>query len=105
MKIKYSSNNSGGKWWLSDKDWFALRDGGWDVKWVVDDAHRQLTDGRWLGALAKEALTGADVSDEGCNCCGPPHCFSWEGEFGVEGESCLTYMFKKVPRSLREACE
>lgn len=74
---------------------------------------------RYLGALAhyafkhfdsiKEALqefekiTGQDVSEEGCNCCGPPHCFSWEGDC-CSGEECLQYLFDNVPSSLRDAC-
>ncbi len=27
-KIEYSSNNSGGDWWLKDEDWFALEKAG-----------------------------------------------------------------------------
>ncbi len=33
MKVEYSSNNSGGHWWLSDKDWINLESNGWDVIW------------------------------------------------------------------------
>lgn len=33
MKITYSSNNSGGSWWLTDKDWKALDKAGWHVIW------------------------------------------------------------------------
>lgn len=33
MKIEYSSNNSGGRWWLKDEDWKALEDAGWEVIW------------------------------------------------------------------------
>ena len=29
MRIKYSSNNSGGSWWLSTKDWQKLQEAGW----------------------------------------------------------------------------
>jgi len=63
-----------------------------------------------------ETITGQDVSDEGCNCCGAPHEFSWgpaiddslpkESEYGsARGEECLKYMFESVPGSLREATE
>ena len=24
MRVEYSSNNSGGEWWLADEDWLAL---------------------------------------------------------------------------------
>lgn len=89
----YTSNNSGGDWWLSDEDWFALEAAGWDVKWIAGDEFYQRygdTD-RWLGALAKEAtrdlpeamaiaewehVTGKRADDEGCPCCGAPHYFS-----------------------------
>lgn len=33
MNIRYSSNNSGGNWWLSDANWKALEDAGWYVQW------------------------------------------------------------------------
>ena len=33
MKVTYSSNNSGGSWWLRDKDWLALEAAGWTVEW------------------------------------------------------------------------
>lgn len=31
--VEYDSNNSGGRWWLTDKDWFALEHAGWKVAW------------------------------------------------------------------------
>jgi len=81
---------------------------------------------RFLGALAVEAtkkfntiqdalqefeaVTGEDTSAEGCNCCGPPHSFSWKGEKGSDfcsGESCLPYLYpdKEIPGSIRECLE
>ena len=33
MKVEYSSNNSGGRWWLSDENWKDLEKAGWWVKW------------------------------------------------------------------------
>lgn len=87
MKIKYNSNNSGGRWWLKDDDWRALEAAGWTVNWCKDDPRRAYGGGldadgvRWLGALAKNAekdfetpaeamqefalVTGQNVSDEG----------------------------------------
>lgn len=83
MLVTYSSNNSGGNWWLSDDDWRALEAAGWSVKWRPE---------RWFGALATEAtreaasvwaaqeewrdIVGQDPDDEGCRCCGAPHWFS-----------------------------
>src|SRR3990167_9656972 len=96
IKVEYSSNNSGGSWWLSDEDWYKLEAAGWRVKWYKDEPEgimRRAGDERWLGALARgaekefetpadafrefEAVTGQSASDEGCNCCGAPHSFSW----------------------------
>lgn len=33
MKVKYEATNSGGDWWLKDKDWKALEGAGWHVEW------------------------------------------------------------------------
>lgn len=138
--IEYSSNNSGGSWWLKDKDWLALKKAGWKVVMADENfiyennKHKLGKNGlplttrkstgafssinfskkdengipRWLGAMAKyafkrfdsvkeallefERITGADVMDEGCNCCGAPHTFSWEGGYCF-GESCGQYLY------------
>jgi hypothetical protein len=92
--VHYNSNNSGGRWWVNNKGWKKLQKAGW----VWDNLYRPGEDGTWLGAVATgaskdfeaentldamrqaiaefEAITGANVADEGCNCCGPPHSFS-----------------------------
>lgn len=83
MKITYSSNNSGGGWWLSTEDWLNLEKAGWLVDWRPE--------GEWLGAKATSAsieantmenaiglwerVTGQDSNDPGCSCCGQPHNF------------------------------
>lgn len=147
--VKYDSNNSGGSWWLSDKDWKNLEKAGWFVVWAtyefdwkngnyqydknglpkIKKSKSPFVDkkGRYLGALAKyafkrfdgisealqefETITGQNVSDEGCNCCGAPHSFSWKSNDGeheyCSGEDCLKYLFpdKVIPTSLREAIE
>lgn len=94
----YSTNNSGGDWWLDDNDWLALEAAGWNVAWVKDeDPAAQFSrnsggSGRWLGALATEAsregltmrqaiaeweaVTGERSNAMGCSCCGVPHSFS-----------------------------
>jgi hypothetical protein len=100
-KIEYSSNNSGGSWWLSDEDWKALEAAGWDVEWVADEEEDRLIsvkNDRWLGALATRAsketsdpqeavreferITGQNAGDIGCTCCGPPHDFTFEDDEG-----------------------
>lgn len=94
--VEYSSNNSGGYWWLTDEDWRKLEAAGWEVDWYGESTSnfvvRSLTsEGRFLGALASSArrqalslemaiaewqyITGQDPADEGCNCCGSPHSF------------------------------
>ena len=95
MKIKYSSNNSGGSWWLTDQNWFDLEKAGWTVDWVKDQKDAAFSKGdRFLSALATSAtreglsmdeaidewtrITGCDSTDEGCPCCGQPHYFSSE---------------------------
>ena len=109
--VEYSSNNSGGSWWLTDEDWQALEKAGWNVHWYKDSKEvycRPDTNGRWLGALAANAsiqvktydmadafrqaveswrtATGANPGDEGCTCCGAPHSFMGKtGEHGEEG--------------------
>ena len=93
MKIEYSSNNSGGYWWLDDQNWKDLESAGWKVDWKKDQPDKSglSTDGRWLGALATNAtregltkdeaiaeferITGCNSDDAGCPCCGAPHNF------------------------------
>lgn len=88
--VEYSSNNSGGNWWLADSDWKNLEKAGWEVDWKKES---------WLGALATSAIrrglslkeavrewasvTGQDPADEGCNCCGQPHNFV---EYDADGK-------------------
>jgi hypothetical protein len=89
---RYTSNNSGGHWWLKDEDWFNLAAAGWTVSWIAES---EFYGGRgsWLGALAREAtrdlpeaqaiaeferITGQYAGEEGCSCCGEPHYFHEE---------------------------
>ena len=96
MNVQYSSNNSGGDWWLSDDDWRKLEAAGWAVEWKKDSDStfvQQMLDeeGRYLGALATSAtkdfptenmaiaewehVTGQNADEVGCTCCGQPHNF------------------------------
>lgn len=95
--IYYSANNSGGSWWLTDDDWYALERAGWKVEWYENETDpwgNQYPDGRFLGALATKAIrydvsmsdaisewediTGQDADEQGCSCCGGPHYFGEE---------------------------
>lgn len=102
--MEYSSNNSGGGWWLKDEDWLMLEARGWRVDWYKDRDQNDSflkadEDGRWLGALASNAskdlfvsaqeaidewedITRQSVTDLGCHCCGPPHNFIWTDDSG-----------------------
>jgi len=91
-RITYISNNSGGRWWLSDGDWINLEKAGWTVIWGgyqfchfewsprkntvcsaadVCDGHRAfnslgemgLSD-KWLGSYAREAYIDTDRTME-----------------------------------------
>jgi hypothetical protein len=33
-RVEYSSNNSGGSWWLTGEDWATLEREGWTVNWL-----------------------------------------------------------------------
>lgn len=88
MKVTYSSNNSGGSFWLSDDDWRALEAAGWEVEWrdrflgaLATEASRE---GLSLGAAIAEweSVTGQNSADLGCSCCGTPHSFHFEGDNG-----------------------
>lgn len=118
MKIRYSTNNSGGDYWLKKKDWAALRKAGWTVEplpknqigdllsrlgCTYHNAHKNFRTVR-AALLEFEKLTGQKVSDEGCPCCGPPHSFSWKNGY-CSGEDCLKYLYNHVPKSLRDACK
>lgn len=133
--VEYSSNNSGGRWWLTDSDWEKLEEVGWTVRWYRDEKDRIFgshKDGRFLRALASRASieieaksaseamaagiqkwesdTGQSASEEGCNCCGPPHAFTVKNEDGGEweyadGEEVLRFLYEDVPGSLRDALE
>jgi hypothetical protein len=101
MYVEYSSNNSGGNWWLSDQNWLDLEKAGWEVKWVKGDD-------RFLGALAMyatkqgttldeaianwETVTGESSNSLGCECCGTPHSFTLYNDEGDYVDSyCPSY--------------
>lgn len=106
MKVEYSSNNSGGRWWLKDEDWLALEKAGWVVNWARNNKYefaRADANGRWLGALATSAtrhglslsdavaeferVTKARSTDAGCPCCGQPHFFTEYDDSGKHVDS------------------
>ena len=106
MRVTYDSNNSGGRWWLTDENWLALERAGWVVDWVKDwpDSRYRDPDNRWLGALARSAhkivpdgtslrevvsewerVTGLSSTNAGCPCCGQPHFFKATREDDGDG--------------------
>lgn len=108
MKVEYSSNNSGGHWWLTDEDWYALEKAGWKVRWAASDEFQSTylgNDGKYMGALATyatlpecaslreaaqswERATKKSSTDAGCPCCGQPHNFTLyddEGHYVTSG--------------------
>jgi len=109
MKIRYTANNSGGQQWLTRDNWNALEAAGWDVEWESSErvparhASKEFETAR-DALLEFERVTGAKVSDEGCDCCGPPHQFDWNDDH-VAGYGCLDILYDMVPSNLREAVE
>lgn len=51
-----------------------------------------------------EKITGQDVSDDGCNCCGAPHIFSWD-KGDASGGECLEHLGLDSKMTRREALE
>jgi hypothetical protein len=79
MKVTYSSNNSGGNWWLNKEQWEKLKAAGWDISRpslgaIATDAEKEFNS---IEEAIDEfmAITGEDPYAEGCECCGPPHSF------------------------------
>lgn len=87
--IKFSENNSGGDYWLTQKNYEDLMAAGWTGEGINPDNRY---DGRRLerrGVSRRVALaefwdiTGWDPDEEGCNCCGQPFYFT---EYDDEGK-------------------
>lgn len=79
--IEFSETNSGGSFWLSEKDYEALFAAGWTGEGIYPESRY---DGRRLQrrglsrrmALAEfEDVTGWSPYEEGCGCCGQPFNF------------------------------
>lgn len=128
--VRYSTNNSGGSDWLRVKDWEALEKSGWRTygfgNFEYDSKGNEILDAegypKFIGRKERriygykkfdsiqealeefEKLTGQDVSDEGCNCCGAPHNFNW-GDNYSSGSDLLQYLYpgKNIPKSIRES--
>lgn len=84
--IEYTHNNSGGVYWLSEKNWQDLIEAGWIV---VTTFSKRILSIKRIGlsmddAVAEwEKITGLDSQAQGCDCCGMPHAFY---EFDEEDE-------------------
>ena len=117
MKIQYRTNNSGGSYWLNKRHWDALVADGWRIHDngysrephdATLDCESDGEDESFLEAVTRwERATGMNASDEGCNCCGPPHTFQladdgpgWES---YSGQSILMLKYPDGPTSLEDA--
>lgn len=96
--VQYSSNNSGGHWWLKDEHWHALEKAGWVIHWT------------WLREVYKDALldgrgvpTLTDVPEEN------PRFQSLSKDIGVVGARWLGALAREAYKpncdSLREAAD
>lgn len=103
-EVNFSENNSGGSWWLKQKDYDALAAAGWDIDGrrlsVRDPAEPDCprsatlmvtvqaeTERRACSIAEERAIesweqaTGYDSNEEGCNCCGPPYqIYCWSAD-------------------------
>jgi hypothetical protein len=83
-KLSYSHNNSGGVQWLKPEDWNRLEQEGWTLEISRYRGHATGASKDFLlmaeGIAAWERLTGQCATDEGCNCCGRPHYFTFHTE-------------------------
>lgn len=100
IMVEYRSNNSGGSWWLDDKDWMALEKAWWYVYWWWYcnsynnrryNSVEEVWNNRYLGALATSAIIKCSTIEEAieifenvtwhyngerwCSCCWKPHSF------------------------------
>ena len=88
--IAYGEQNSGGRWRVPDEGWGRLRSRGWAVHMPSHTATKRFDspseDEAFRSAASEwEAATGLDVTDPGCDCCGPPHSF-WVDEVHEEAQ-------------------
>lgn len=106
--IEYSTNNSGGNWWLTKQNWKDLEKEGWKLfncdefiykngdhafgrdglpkrvsPRVKDETFEQYAHYgfKYFDSIEEavrefEEITGQDVEEEGCECCGQPHSIS-----------------------------
>lgn len=78
--VKMRENNSGGSFWLTQKNYEDLFALGWEGEGVVDNyVEGRVLINRVLSkrmALAQfEDVTGYSPDEEGCECCGQPFYF------------------------------
>jgi hypothetical protein len=79
-EFNYSHNNSGGVDWLGRAQWDALLLAGWEVRWrFPNDRDKGAYGADKEFATIEDAkeewtrLTGGNLEERGCDCCGPPH--------------------------------
>ena len=91
MRVTYSSNNSGGSWWLTEEHWKLLEAAGWTVDWSEKEflgakatyASIEIEEKNHCMAIEEarklwESAILLDPYATGCDCCGSPHNFYTE---------------------------
>lgn len=68
--VEYDSNNSGGRWWLTDNDWTNLEKAGWVVAWaslqhLYDDSGNHVREDNGLPRLVPRDGTEEGLSSFG----------------------------------------
>lgn len=78
--IEFSENNSGGSFWLTQKNYDDLKAAGWEGEGIQKDRYggRELRREGLSMRMARAEfwdITGWDPDEEGCGCCGQPFNF------------------------------
>jgi hypothetical protein len=95
--VEYDSNNSGGRWWLTDEDWKALEAAGWKVQWHWFSVDYDKTSSERIGDDGMPVLVRKPESGGK---------FSWDN--AKEGDRFLGALAAKAYRaglSLRDAAD
>ena len=78
MKVLYHGHNSGGKAWMTQKDAKELSDWRFVSNFPGLITFGCLNTTKTISEVLSEfhGVVGS-IDDDGCECCGPPHAFTW----------------------------